>query len=267
MTLSPSSAELGDGVADLFDHQIAGQVAVDLVDGFEALDAVADAGQDALGAFHQRAGAAVAGLDELQLARLEGVVDLVALFGELLDVLVEVGEAALQLLELDHHLAEVFLALVGRVAQVEVVDDGLAEQLHLRAELGDALAAGEFAAAVLERGADLVERRVDRRNVVDDLRGLRRVVDLQVADDVDEHFQLGAGLVEVFLDLVGLGDLGEIGNAVLLFADLGAVGIEGVGLEQEVHAVLADLGGGVFDVFLEGLRRRRYRCSAGRAGK
>ncbi len=87
-------------------------------------------------AFISGVGPAVARFDQLQLARLEGVVGLLPLLRQLHDKLVEFGKAAFQFLDLDHHFREELFALLRRVADVEVVDDTLVQQLELRVELG-----------------------------------------------------------------------------------------------------------------------------------
>ena len=143
-------------------------------------EAVADAGEDALGGGDEGVGAAVALLDERLLAGLEGGVDLLAAVGDLVGELGEVAELAVELLELDHGLGEVFLGGVGGVGEVEEVGDTLAEELELGSELGGALGAGEVVAAAAQLDLGGVEGGVDHRDVVDDLGGLGGVVDLEV---------------------------------------------------------------------------------------
>ena len=220
--------ELADQVADLFDHRIGREVGMDRLDLVEGRDPVADAGEDALGGLEEGAGAFAAGLDELGAAAFEGVVDLLAADGDLLDVFVELGELPFELLDLDHQAGQRFVDLFRRVAEVEVVCQRLREQLHLRRELGLALAAGEFAAFVAQRAAGAVEAGVEGGDALDDRGGLGRVGDLEAADDLDQHFQLGRGLVEGGGDLVGFGDLGDLRQRGFLGVDRGGVGLQGV---------------------------------------
>ena len=236
-------------VADLFDHQVRGEVAVDVVDRVEALDPRFDAPQDALGRVHQRAGAFVADLDERQLAGLERARNFLPFCGQFDDELVELGESALQLLDLDHDLGEVLLALPRRVADVEVVDHALVEQLHLRAELGDALDRQQFLRLRFQRRPGLVDLRENGGDVVDDRRPLRGVVDLEVARDFDQHFQLGGAGGNLLSDLLGLGHRVQFADAAALGIDPLLVGQERIGPQQELDAppgqpfrLLGDLG-------------------------
>jgi hypothetical protein len=173
--------------------------------------------------------------DEGDFALFEGLVKFGAAFGELDGVFLEIGEGAFEFLDLDGEAVEVFLALGGGIAEIEVTGGGLAEEFELRGELGGALGGWRDWSRLLERGADLVERGVDRGDAVDDAGRLGGVLDAQAVDDLDQQFEFGAGGGDGFIDLTAFGgaldlvDGGELGRRL-------AVGIERFGLEEELDA-------------------------------
>ena len=71
----PEGEELIDGLADLGDHHVRGEVGVDFLDGLEGGEAVADDLEHALGGGEEGGGAFVAGFDERDLALFEGLVE------------------------------------------------------------------------------------------------------------------------------------------------------------------------------------------------
>ncbi len=127
-----------DDVADFGNHQISGEVTVDLVDLFKAFGAVFDAGEHALGGLDEVGRAFVAFFQEAGFAGFEGIVNFLAFDGELLSILVELGKFSFELFDLHHEFGEVFFALVRVVTEVEVVDNRLTKQFHLGSELGSA---------------------------------------------------------------------------------------------------------------------------------
>ena len=232
--------ELVDDVADLVDHQVRGEVAVDVVDAFQRADPALDPAQDPFGGSHQRGGSLVAGLDQLQFSRLERVVDLVAFLGELHNEFVELGEPPLELLDADHDLGEELVAFFGRVADIEVVDDRLVEEFQLRVELGDAFDGHQVAGLLLECGSGLVDRREDVGDVVDDRGALGGVVDFEVADDIDEHFEVGGALIDRFLQRLGVTDLGQPLDPRQLLDDLLFIRRQRLGSQQELDAAVRE---------------------------
>ncbi len=233
--------ELRDRLAHAVDHHIRGEVTVELVDGVELGTAVPDALEHAPGGGQEGRGPAVADLHELDLAAGEGAVDGLALFAQGDHELVEVGEAAFERLDLGHELAEVAVGLLGRVADVQVVGHALVDELHLRGELGPAFDAGQLAHLVLQRASHLVDAAVDQADGVDDGGGGGGVGDLEVRDDLDEHFQLAGGRGDLPLQLARLRDLLERGDRLVLPRDGLPVGGQGLGLEQELHAQAGEL--------------------------
>ena len=113
--------QLRDDVADLIDHQVAGEVGVDVRHVLHRLGPAADALEDPLGGLAELVGPLVALLDQGELAVFEGRVDLFALLGEFEHKIIELGEAAFQLFELHHELGEVGVGLLGRIRQIQVV--------------------------------------------------------------------------------------------------------------------------------------------------
>ena len=78
------------------------------------------------------------------------------------DVFFEFAEPALQLFELDHRLCQELIALFRRVAEFDVIDHRLVEQLQLGGELCGSLGARQVLLAVFQLDLDLIQGRVDR---------------------------------------------------------------------------------------------------------
>ena len=236
--------ELGDGVAQLGDHHVGGEVGVDPGDVLEGLGAADGALEDALGAAEHGADAALALLVENLLAGGEGAVGLLALLGELGHVLVVVGELALEFLDGDHDLGEVLVALGDGVAHADVVGDGLADELELGGELGGGLLASQILALAAEGGAGAVHARVDLGDRVHDLGGLGGVLDFQVVHHVGEQVEARGQAFQALAGGVEIHQLRDAGESLRDLAVLLAVRIEGVGPEEELGAGEGqDLGG------------------------
>ncbi len=189
-------------------------------------------------ALEQRGGAAVAGLDQLDLAALEGVVHLLAFFGQLDHEFVELGEAAFEFLDLHHQLGQELVAFLRRLADVQVIDHALVEQFQLRIEFGHAFDRQQLFRLPLQGRPGAVHLGEDYGDAIDDRGPLGRVVDLQVADDFDQHFQLAGGGRHVRLDLLGVADPLERADLGGVFADPLFVRLQGGGLQQELHAAM-----------------------------
>ena len=235
--------QLPDDLAHLGDHQIGRHVGVDLVDGLEAAQPVLNGLEDALGGGEQRGGLAVALCNERDLALLERLVKRRALFRKLDGVFLEIREGSLQFLQLDADAVQIFLALRGRGAEVEIAGRRLAQQLHLRAELRRALGHHQALQAVLQRRLHLVQRRVNRGDAVDDPRGLGGVLDLKAVHDLDQHLKFAARRRHGLLDFLALGDLRHLLRGGEMFGGLLAIRIERRRLEQELDARLGQLIG------------------------
>ena len=123
-------------IADFIDHQIRGKIAVDFVDRVERAHPRFDALENPLGGTHQGCSAFVARFDQRDFLGVECRVDFLALLRQLEHKIIKLGKPSLELLDLDHQLRQVLIALFRRVTNIEIVDDALAEQLDLRMELG-----------------------------------------------------------------------------------------------------------------------------------
>ena len=143
--------QLFDDVADLVDHQIGSEIAVDLVDRGEIGDTRPNAFEDSIGGAHQCGGSFVSGFDQLQLFRIKSGIDFFAFFGELNDEFVELGKPAFDFFDLNHHFGQIFVATIGRIADIEIVDNGLADQFHLRIEFGFAFDRHQLLGLLLQR--------------------------------------------------------------------------------------------------------------------
>ena len=174
----------------------------------------------------------------MQLPGFKRVVDLVTFLGQLHDELVELGEPSFEFFDADHHLGEKLVALLRRIADIEVVDDRLVEQFQLRVEFGNTLDRHQVAGLLLERGTGLVDRREDVGDVVDDCGSLGGVVDLEVADDVDEHLEVGSALVDGFLQRLGVADLRQFLDPGEFLGHLLLIGSQRLGAEQELDTAV-----------------------------
>lgn len=219
-------SEFIDDVANLLDHKITGEVAVNLGDFLELPGPMLNGCQDAFRGTMQGRGALILLLQQLHLARLKSIVDLVTFLNDLGDVVIKLSKLPFQFLELDHGPGKVTVALVRRIAEIEEVDDRLAQQLHLRAELGLPFLLRQLETAILQDGTNAVELRIDRRDIVDDLSRLGRILDPQVADNINQHLELGTRLIEFVPDSFGLSHFGHAVDPGFLLGDAVAVGIE-----------------------------------------
>ena len=101
----------------------------------------------------------------------------------------------------------------------------------------------------------MVQRGVDRRDVVDDRRALRGVFDLQIADDVDQQFQFAAAVRDVGFDFFGFADFLQACNTGLHRLHPLLVGFQGLLTQQELYAVPRHPLRLRFDVFLQHVDR------------
>ena len=229
--------QLAADIADLLDHRIGGEVRVDLVGGREL-------GRSSRHALHDplcrpvevRRAALALGREDL-LARTHGLDDLDPLGRQLGRELVDVGEPALEILELDEQPRELLIAALRRIALRERRGDGLGEQLDLRAELRAAFAGRELAIANIDgraRAIDLTERIRDR---LEDRGALRGVVDLERADHVAEQVDPGSDLVDHFADRLDLDRTLDARDALRLLGRRGDERAERITFREEVDRV------------------------------
>ena len=83
----------------------------------------------------------------------------------------------------------------------------------MRVELSDAFDRCQLFDLLLQNRTGLVDRREDGRDVIDDCCTVSGVVDLQVADDLDQHFELAGALCDVFFKLFRVCDFCQFINA------------------------------------------------------
>jgi hypothetical protein len=159
---------------------------------FKRGEAVLNGFEDALGGGEQGGGLAIALFDEGDLALLEGLEKCGALLRELHGEILEVGERTFEFLDLHAEAVEVFVALGGRLAEIEVARGGLAEELHLRAELRGALAAARLCRRFFSAAFTWLSVAYNRGDAVDDARGLGGIVDAQAVHDFDQQLQFAA---------------------------------------------------------------------------
>ncbi len=242
-----------DEVAELGDHGIGGEPTVDFRGLGEGGEAAADAGEDALGGLGEGLATAAEGIGEGLAAGLEGGLGFLALGDELGGVFVKIGETGFHFLDLDHDAGERLITFFRGGGDFEIVEQALAEEAELGVELGGTFGFCEIRAAIAQGAADLIELGKEGGDALDDAGGLGGVFDFEAADDGGEHFQFTTGLGESCFNFLGLGDLGEGGNELLLGGDLAAVGIERGGLEQEINAFFAEFIDSLGDGLVHGI--------------
>ena len=80
---------------------------------------------------------------------------------------------------------------------------------------------------------------------------MRGVIDFQVADDVDQHFQLSGSLGNLLVQLLCLSDSFQRLDARVLLSDAIDVGRERVLFQQELDAILRQLFRLLFDLLFQ----------------
>ena len=182
---------------------------------------------------------------------LKCLVNLLALAGEFLDVVVELGETAFEFLDLHHGFGEKFPAFFRGVAEIEIIDHRLREQFHLRAELRRAFALREFAAFRAKLRAHTVERGIEAGYAFDDRRGARGILDAEVSHHIDEHLQFGGGGIEIFGNRVGFRRFHQLLESIPAINNRRLVGRERVVREKEIDRLFGDGIGGRGDAGVE----------------
>jgi len=89
-----------------------------------------------------------------------------------------------------------------------------------------------------EGGTCLIHRGEDDTDVVDDRGAMCGIVNFQIADNLDQHFQFLCGGGDVLVDLFRVSDFGQLVDLGCFFIDLFLVRIERTGLEQELDAAM-----------------------------
>ncbi len=194
-------AQLGRDLPHFGDHRVADEVGVELVARLQALGAAHDPLEDALGRLHHPLGPALTRVDQALLLGAECLVDVLALGGELLDELIELAEAALQLLDLEHQLGKLLVAFLRRVGQTQGAAHRLSEELELGPELGDALGREQLLAPRFEDRAGAVEAAQDLGDAFENPGADGGVVDLEAADDLGQKLHAIEAVLGVVLDL------------------------------------------------------------------
>ena len=205
--------------------------------------------QDAGGGGRQTVGPPGPLVHQRLLAGGERLVDVLAFVGQLLEEVVELREARLQVLQLEHDPAELFVAALRGVRGGDRPGDGLAQQRELGGELGPALQGEEFLAPGLQCGPGAVDPAHDLADPLQDAGAHLGVTDVERTDDLGDHLEALGLLGDAFADGGGGADrlqrLGVLDQPL----HLGVVAVEGVLLLQEGHR--APAGGG--DLLVEAL--------------
>ena len=121
---------------------------------------------------------------------------------------------------MNHHLGQKFFTFIRRVTDIQVVDHGLVQQLHLRTKLGNSLYRHQFLRLVLKGCPGRIDNRKDGRNIVDNLRAVRGIINIEVANDINQHLQLFRTARDFFFDLASIADLGQLADATRLLLEL-----------------------------------------------
>ena len=119
----------------------------------------------------------------------------------------------------------------------------MVQQLHLRVELRHALHRRQFGDPTLESRPGCVHVGENCRDTVDDSRSLSGVVDPQVADDLDQHFEFAGRRGDIFLDLLGVAHLFQAGDTLADRLDSLFVRRQRIFSQEELDAPLGQARG------------------------
>ncbi len=230
-----------DEASDLLHQGIGSEIAVDLIHRLEAVRAMLDTLENALRGSDYVQRLAVVRFREFQLARLERAGHFRSFVGQLEDILIEIRETGFKLFNLDEQFGEILIALCRGLAQIQVIGERLVEQAGLRCELGGGLVAAQFLALLLECRPGLVQHRVYGRDILDNARDLGRIVDLQIADHFDQHFEVLCESIGLGFYLLRVGDLSEFFDRAQQPLDARSIGIQGSFGEQKLNRQRGEL--------------------------
>ena len=222
-------------------------------------DAAWHAVQHARGRIGQGLGAALLCIHQALAAGRQGLVHAFALGGDVGQKLFLLGKAAFDVFQLREQAGQRFVALFGRVRQLQRVFHGLAEQLELRAKLGALLGRTQVAAARAGIGAQAVDVGVQQRNAVEDGGALYRIAAGQAAQLLAEQVETGGFGVQrgqVFGQLPSRRRLGQGGSH---FGQGLALAVKGFFVGQELQRALAH-------TLLLGRQLRGHRIDGGQIG-
>ena len=140
----------------------------------------------------------------MQFLRVERCVDLFAFFSQLNNELIKFSKLSFEFFHLHHHLGQVLVTSLRRIANVQVVHNRLANQFQLTVEFSSAFNGQQRLRLLFQRGASLVQTRVNRRDIVNDPRPLRGVFDLQVTDNLNQHLKFARTSGDFFIQFLRL---------------------------------------------------------------
>ena len=130
-------SQLANNITNLVDHQVRSKVTVDVVDRLKTVNASVDTLEYSFSRIHQCGGPFVTGFYQRKFSSFKSVINLFPLLCQLYDKLIEFSKTPFEFFELNHHLSQKFFALIRGIADVQVVNHGLIQQLHLRIKFGD----------------------------------------------------------------------------------------------------------------------------------
>lgn len=199
-------AELVRGAADLGDHGVGGEVRVDGVQVLQSGQPTRDGLQDPDRGLREPLRTPGTGLLQRLLPARERLVHLRSALGEPRQEVAGLGEARLQVLQLEQDPGQLFVARVGGVRRGEGPGDGLAEQGELRGELGLSLPGHQFPAPGVECRPGAVGAPQDLGDPLQDRRADGGVAHVQPGDDLGDRPEAVRDLREPVPGRRGLGD-------------------------------------------------------------
>ena len=192
----------------------------------------------ALGRRHQSGSLPIAGFLELQALLLKGGFQLPAFFIQLFDVLREIREVAAKILKLINDIIKIPVAFIRRIGHVQIVHRRLAEQQDLGIKLSSALGTHQSTRLILECFLHLIHHLINGGDGLDDAGLFCGVIDLQIAHDIDEHLEIFTSLGDFCVQLLGFSHFRDILHLAALCIRAFAIGIQRLGLQKELHALL-----------------------------
>ena len=245
-------AHLLGGAAQPRHHRVRGEVGVDVLERGQGRDPPVHALQHAGGGGDQPVGPAGPLVHQRLLAGGERLVDVLALVRQLFEEVVELGEARLQVLQLEHDPAQLLVAVVRGVGGRDGPGDGLPQQGELGGELGPALPGEQFLALRLQRGAGPVDPGHHLADPLQDAGAHLGVADVEGPDHLGDHLQALGLFGDPLADRGGGADRLQCLGLLDQPFHLGVVAVEGVFLLQEGHGAAPGRG----DLLAEALLHR-----------
>ncbi len=176
--------------AQLEDQRVTGEERIEFIGRGEALGALGQAIEDAVGRVEHRTRLALAVIQQRLLVRLEGLDQLLALAEDVAEELLVLAELAFQFFQLHQQARQLLVGLFRVAGHRQRTGDGLREQGELRGELGHGLGRTEGAAPLLGTRARLVQPAVQGGNRFDHAGTRGGIVHLQPGHQFGQHVQI-----------------------------------------------------------------------------